>query len=173
MKPEFIRERFPYIYKSCLAQGVDITRELLPVVPAAHFSCGGVHTDLQGRTNVRHLNAIGETGLHRPARRQPAREHLAARMPREREICGPADRPRSARRAGAFRLPDPRTWQSPAREADPLLIRQDMQQIQQTRCGTTPASCARRAAGRARRILLRAARGDSEPSTATAGSPAN
>src|SRR6185295_11410070 len=62
LKPDFIRERFPGIYERCLANGVDITREPIPVVPAAHFSCGGVHTDLAGRTNVRHLNAIGETG---------------------------------------------------------------------------------------------------------------
>ncbi|OHE87055.1 MAG: L-aspartate oxidase, partial [Verrucomicrobia bacterium RIFCSPLOWO2_12_FULL_64_8] len=67
LKPEFIRERFPGIHERCLANGVDITREPIPVVPAAHFSCGGVRTDLEGRTNVRHLNAVGETactGLH-------------------------------------------------------------------------------------------------------------
>jgi L-aspartate oxidase len=67
LKPEFIRERFPAIHARCLEAGIDITRERIPVVPAAHFSCGGVHTDLQGRTNVRDLNAIGETactGLH-------------------------------------------------------------------------------------------------------------
>src|SRR5690606_13765432 len=67
MSADFIRERFPAIYQRCLHHGVDITRELIPVVPAAHFACGGVHTDLEGRTSVRHLNAIGETactGLH-------------------------------------------------------------------------------------------------------------
>ena len=55
MAPEFIRERFPSIYERCLRHGVDVTRELVPIVPAAHFSCGGVHTDLFGRTSVRGL----------------------------------------------------------------------------------------------------------------------
>src|SRR5205085_8714147 len=62
MKPEFIKERFPNVYERCLAFGVDISHEPIPVVPAAHFACGGVHADLHGRTSVRHLNAIGETG---------------------------------------------------------------------------------------------------------------
>ena len=62
-----IKERFPNIYRVCMAQGLDISKEMLPVVPAAHFSCGGLVTDGQGRTSITNLFAIGEvacTGLH-------------------------------------------------------------------------------------------------------------
>jgi L-aspartate oxidase len=64
---EFVRAHFPNIHAVCLRHGIDITTQHIPVVPAAHYQCGGVRTDVDGRTDVRGLYAIGEvahTGLH-------------------------------------------------------------------------------------------------------------
>ncbi|MCO6451439.1 MAG: L-aspartate oxidase [Caldilineales bacterium] len=64
---ETILDHFPTIYESCLSFGVDITKELVPVVPAAHYACGGLWVDEWGRSTMQHLYAIGEvscTGVH-------------------------------------------------------------------------------------------------------------
>jgi L-aspartate oxidase len=67
LPPDFLVERFPTIHKRCMELGIDMRTTPIPVVPAAHYSCGGVMVDKRGRTSVRNLYAIGEaamTGLH-------------------------------------------------------------------------------------------------------------
>ncbi|MBP3537135.1 MAG: L-aspartate oxidase [Muribaculaceae bacterium] len=65
--PEETKKHFPNIYAKCLSLGIDITKDYIPVAPAAHYLCGGIRVDLNGESSIRHLYALGEcscTGLH-------------------------------------------------------------------------------------------------------------
>jgi L-aspartate oxidase len=64
---EGLKNNFPNVYEHCLERGIDITKNLIPVVPAAHYSCGGIKVDMNGQSNINRLYALGEvssTGLH-------------------------------------------------------------------------------------------------------------
>lgn len=67
LNPAFLKSHFPTVYERCLSVGIDITRQPIPIVPAQHYQCGGVVTDLDGATNIERLYAAGEvacTGVH-------------------------------------------------------------------------------------------------------------
>jgi len=152
LKPDFIRDRFPYIHSRCLERGIDITREPIPVVPAAHFSCGGVHADLHGRTNVLNLNAIGETGctgLHGANRLASTSLLECLTSARSTALADIEDIAR-----GSFVSPEPRAWEMPQHEADPTLVRQDFGLLQRTMWNYVGVIRSPKRLTRARRILL-------------------
>ena len=131
-----IPERFPTIAATCATFGIDIAKEPIPVVPAAHYFCGGVLADLEGRTTIRHLYAVGETsctGLHGANR-------LASTSLLEGLVwgthAGASIAARLARREAHPRglmdaIPD---WKSPgdAQNEDPALLLQDWATIRST-----------------------------------------
>ena len=76
------KERFPTIYASCIAHGIDPTTALIPVAPASHYASGGVRVDLDGRTSVKGLYACGETacsGVHDAVKHQLKEHHVGLR----------------------------------------------------------------------------------------------
>ena len=134
MPSEAIRERFPFIYRECLKVGLDISREPVPVVPAAHYFCGGVLVDEWARSTIRNLYAVGEiscTGVH-GANRLASTSLLEglvwgnrAALEIERALSGTI-----AERRPKFE--DVPSWDESglSAEPDPALIQGDMQTIQ-------------------------------------------
>ena len=126
-----IKERFPNIHRDCLAYGVDMTRDLVPVVPAAHYACGGVWADEWGRTSLDRLYAVGEvscTGLHGANRLASASllEGLVWGYRAAQNIL------RDRADGRAWQPGDLRPWEDLGREpAEPALVSQDTVTIRQ------------------------------------------
>jgi L-aspartate oxidase len=116
---EFLSQRFPHIFETCLKLGIDMSKDPVPVVPAAHYQCGGVMTDLDGRTALRGLWAVGEvgcTGLH-GANRLASNSLLEALVIAHRAALTVPSDPGPVE---SIKLPD---WQSgSAHDADELVV---------------------------------------------------
>jgi L-aspartate oxidase len=151
-KPEWIRVRFPRIYERCREAGIDITTEPIPVVPAAHYSCGGVAVDEWGQSSMRRLHAVGEvscTGLHGANRLAStslleclvwgtrAGEHAAA----------------SVAAGGDCYLPAVAPWKQETEVVDPALVAQDWLTIRQTMWNYVGLVRSRKRLDRAQQIL--------------------
>ncbi len=125
----WIRERFPGMTRRCLEQGFDLTAGPVPVVPAAHYACGGVAVDLDGRTTLAHLKAAGEvscTGVHGANR-------LASTSLLEGLLWGWRAGKAAAREGREVgRLPPVRPWQPEHEPVDPALIAQDWMVVRHT-----------------------------------------
>lgn len=126
---QWIKERFPTIFEHCLKAGVDIRTEPIPVVPAAHYSCGGVGVSLRGRTSLKRLYAVGEaacTGVHGANR-------LASTSLLESIVWGYAAGEDAARACKANDYyPDIYEWELEKDIVDPALIAQDWLNIKNT-----------------------------------------
>jgi L-aspartate oxidase len=148
----WIRERFPGLVKRCLELGFDLTAGPVPVVPAAHYACGGVAVDGNGRTTLGHLRAVGEvscTGVHGANR-------LASTSLLEGLLWGWRAGSAAAREAERTRhrsLPEVRPWQPEHEPVDPALIAQDWMVIRHTMWNYVGLLRSERRLDRAGRIL--------------------
>jgi L-aspartate oxidase len=148
---DWIRERFPNIHRRCLEAGIDMTKSPIPVVPAAHYSCGGVATDLRGRTSLDRLWAVGEvacTGLHGANR-------LASTSLLEGLVWGHEAGLAIAERLGEKQNYSPLVdeWKHEKEPVDPALIYQDWLTIRYTMWNYVGLARSRRRLNRARHIL--------------------
>jgi L-aspartate oxidase len=127
---DWIKARFPHIYKRCLENGYDITEVPIPVVPAAHYLCGGIYVNNIGETTMRGLSSVGEvscTGLHGGNR-------LASTSLLEGLVCGVncARNLASKIKKEKYYFPQISSWSYENENIDPALIYQDWELIKQT-----------------------------------------
>ena len=147
----WVRERFPQIHARCLEAGIDITSERIPVVPAAHYSCGGIAVDGAGRTSIDRLRAVGEvscTGLHGANR-------LASTSLLECLVWGTRAGEDAARLAASRGCREPKiaTLQYETGPVDPARVAQDWLTIRQTMWNYVGLVRSRRRLDRAHAIL--------------------
>ena len=124
----YLRERFPTIYDHCLERGWDLTQEPIPIVPAAHYSCGGIAVDLEGRTTMKGLRAIGEvacSGVHGANR-------LASTALLEGLVWAKTTADSIVREWKSEAFPEVEQWQMGSEAIDEALILQDWMTIKQT-----------------------------------------
>lgn len=133
--PAWVRRRFPNIYEKCLSIGVDMTQQPIPVVPAAHYSCGGIAVDLQGRTSIARLRAAGEvacSGVHGANRLASTSllEGLVWGVEAARSVV--EERNRLSARGRTWYFPEIAEWRYEEEPIDPALILQDWLTIKYT-----------------------------------------
>ncbi len=151
-KADWIRSRFPELVERCREYGFDLTAGPVPVVPAAHYSCGGVAVDGDGRTGLGHLRAVGEvscTGVHGANR-------LASTSLLEGLLWGWRAGRAAAREAERLRsrpLSRVRPWEPEHEPVDPALIAQDWMVVRHTMWNYVGLVRSERRLDRARRIL--------------------
>jgi L-aspartate oxidase len=129
--PDWIRERFPGLTRHCLEHGFDLTAGPIPVVPAAHYACGGVSVDLDGATTLEHLRAAGEvvcSGVH-GANRLASTSLLEGLLWGWRAGKAAA---RSIRSESLRRRVEVRPWEPEFEPVDPALITQDWLVVRHT-----------------------------------------
>ena len=124
----WIKTRFPNIYDYCLSKGIDIAKNQIPVVPAAHYSCGGISVNLNGETSIERLYAIGEvacTGVHGSNR-------LASTSLLECLVWGHIAGKNAAQDQHNYQPPKTKAWVEEKTQIDPALINQDWLTIKNT-----------------------------------------
>ena len=149
----YLKNRFPTIYAYCLENKVDMAREPIPVVPAAHYTCGGVKTDLKGRTNLKRLYAVGEvacTGLHGANRLASTSllEGLTWGYIAAEDILG------SIAELSGYELDKIKDWNQARDEVDLALIAQDQMTLKQTMWNYVGLSRSQNRLARARAMFI-------------------